>query len=840
MGTASSFPYAQTEALPQPSGSVWTAHKGKRKDDGEPVTIFRCAFNNSANKTYATNLTRRLKTIRHPNVLKFIDCTETPDSLYLVTEAVEPLAQFWDPRSGLTATLSDLECSLGLFQISGALKFMHSAGLVHGAIGVNSIWVTGAGEWKLSGLETCREFVELRSDSLPMLPQRYIPPDLAKGGAVNSAECSSVDSWSMGCFLYEIFNGEFNDPRQLTSVGKIPQEVFNEYKRLLATNPRNRLPMESLQNSEFFQNDLVITVDFLDNLALKGNAEKDEFFKNLADRVENFPMRIGKYKILPQLMNALQFGSGTGAKVLSAALVIAKRLSPEEFTAIVTPVIVKLFSLNERAMRVNLLKNLSLYINFLDDNIVNKEVFPHVKTGFTDSVSVLREWTVKSLVYFIPKLKENVLITQVLPFVPRLQRDPEAAIRTNTTVVVGKTAKYFSPAIREKLLIPTFTRALRDPFVPARKSSMAAFKATAEFYTPKDLANKIIPFIALHTLDPSREVRELTFSCMSIFLETLKKNSDEMQEEAQDQSSIQFASPVGEQSSGTVADSKDSGQFDIVGSIGNWAVQAATQKIVEQVVGANVASAHSSVEPARTKSSYDSSPAYQPPRKPSSDFSQPSRKISNEAKTVPSASTIRPNSVQTDNFFDEFMGGNDGDSEVIAALSFGAKSAPEKRKSSKPTPSFATEIKDDDADLGSGWSQMDEGQSGSSTPSLGPRDDLTFDLQIGPLGNSRAASPVNNSASTGVSEDDLFKSLTNSSTNNILQSSSAQGAAAGATRGGNKIPGVGRAGPRVITKSGGVNSSAKASAAALKPSTVSSVTSKPPSSGDGWEDFLGN
>jgi SCY1-like protein 1 len=291
MGTTSSFPYAQTEQLAQPQSSIWTVHKGKRKEDGEPVTIFRCSTNNATMqaKNFAANLIRRLKTLRHPNVLKFIDSAETPDGLFLVTEAVEPLTQMWDSRTGLSSSMNDLECSIGLFQVANALKFMHTAGLVHTGLCVNAIWVTPAGEWKLSGLECAREFSDLRSDSLALLPQRYTPPDLAKGGSVSGADCPSIDSWSMGCFLFEIFNGEFNDPRQLTSVGKIPQEVFNEYKRLLATQPKNRLGMEQLQGSEYFQNDLVITVDFLDNLALKGNAEKDEFFRNLGDRVENFP-----------------------------------------------------------------------------------------------------------------------------------------------------------------------------------------------------------------------------------------------------------------------------------------------------------------------------------------------------------------------------------------------------------------------------------------------------------------------------------------------------------------------------------------------------------------------
>lgn len=39
----------------------------------------------------AKNALRKLRTIRHPDVLKFIDVVETDSTIYIVTERVQPL-----------------------------------------------------------------------------------------------------------------------------------------------------------------------------------------------------------------------------------------------------------------------------------------------------------------------------------------------------------------------------------------------------------------------------------------------------------------------------------------------------------------------------------------------------------------------------------------------------------------------------------------------------------------------------------------------------------------------------------------------------------------------------
>jgi SCY1-like protein 1 len=72
----SAFPYEVGEMhTHQPGWSIFVLHKGKRRSDGAPVNVF--VFDGSKRNpqdiTIAKNALKRMKTLRHPNFLKFLD-----------------------------------------------------------------------------------------------------------------------------------------------------------------------------------------------------------------------------------------------------------------------------------------------------------------------------------------------------------------------------------------------------------------------------------------------------------------------------------------------------------------------------------------------------------------------------------------------------------------------------------------------------------------------------------------------------------------------------------------------------------------------------------------------
>lgn len=82
-----------------------------------------------------------------------------------------------------------------------------------------------------------------------------------------------------------------------------------------------------------------------------------------------------KRKILPELMKSVEFGGG-GPKVFTVVLQIGSKLSDEEFDSQITPVLIRLFSRQDRAMRVCLLENMQLMVDRLSSKTINDKIFP--------------------------------------------------------------------------------------------------------------------------------------------------------------------------------------------------------------------------------------------------------------------------------------------------------------------------------------------------------------------------------------------------------------------------------------------------------------------------------
>ena len=71
------------------------------------------------------------------------------------------------------------------------------------------------------------------------------------------------------------------------------------------------------------------------------------------------------------------------------------------------PVIVRLFSIPDRAIRVFLLDNLPKMIEHIPNNIVNNKIFPDMMSGFSDVSPIVREQSVKAVLVIINKVNTS-------------------------------------------------------------------------------------------------------------------------------------------------------------------------------------------------------------------------------------------------------------------------------------------------------------------------------------------------------------------------------------------------------------------------------------------------
>ncbi|KAL5227705.1 hypothetical protein ABZP36_015970 [Zizania latifolia] len=542
------FPYTIGEPYASAWGS-WTHHRGTSKDDGSPVSIFSLSGSNPQDRHLVAgrNGVKRLRTVRHPNILSFLHSTEAevPDgpamkqTIYIVTEPVTPLSEKLKELN-LGGTQRDEYFAWGLHQISKAVSFLNNdCKLVHGNVCLASVVVTQTLDWKLHAFDVLSEFdANNETSNSPMLQfewlvgTQYKSMELAKSDWVSIRKSPpwAIDSWGLGCLIYELFCGaKLTRTEDLRNTASIPKSLLPDYQRLLSSTPSRRLnPSKLIDNSEFFQNKLVETIQFMEVLNLKDSVEKDSFFRKLPNIAEQLPREIVLKKLLPVLASALEFGSAA-APALVVLLKMGSWLPADQFSAKVLPTIVKLFASNDRAIRVSLLQHIDQFGESLADQTVDEQVFPHVATGFSDTSAFLRELTLKSMLVLAPKLSQRTISGSLLKYLSKLQVDEEPAIRTNTTILLGNIANHMNDGTRKRVLINAFTvRALRDTFPPARAAGIMALSVTSSYYEMTEIATRILPNIVVLTFDPDSDVRTKAFQATDQFLQIAKQHHEKL------------------------------------------------------------------------------------------------------------------------------------------------------------------------------------------------------------------------------------------------------------------------------------------------------------------------
>lgn len=237
-------------------------------------------------------------------------------------------------------------------------------------------------------------------------------------------------------------------------------------------------------------------------------------------------------KVLPELLKSVEFGGG-GPNVLNAIIKIAAKLSEDEYDQQITPVIVRLFQNQDRALRVCLLDNLPQMIDHLSQKIVSNQIFPQMVTGFSDVAPLVREQTVKAVLTVVPKLTDRIINGELLRHLAKTANDEQPGIRTNTTICLGKIARNLGQTSRTKVLTAAFARALRDPFVHARNAALLALAATADLFSEEDCATKILPGVCPSLIDKEKLVRDQANKALDIYMARIRKYSQTLPDTVQ-------------------------------------------------------------------------------------------------------------------------------------------------------------------------------------------------------------------------------------------------------------------------------------------------------------------
>ncbi|XP_067680899.1 N-terminal kinase-like protein [Haliotis asinina] len=522
--------------------SIWTLYSGKKRGTGDPVSVFAFDVKSASESQVqvAKGAFKRIKTLRHPNFLTFLDGIETDKVIYFATEAVTPLETHLNNNDG--DAKNELAISWGLHQIVKGLSFLvNDCNLIHNNVCMASVFVDQAGEWKLGGVEYM--YPAVGAESIPpvkILPilEKYDPPEKVEMKRGIRGDKWSSDMWGLGCLIWEVFNGTLPRTSALKSLGKIPKSLVPNYCELVGANPKSRPNpakfMGACQRKDgFMNNSFVKSMLFLEEFQIKDQNEKTKFFTDLTPSLDSFPPQFCRHKILPQLMNAFEYGNA-GSSVLAPLFKLGKLLDADEYQKKIVPCVVKLFSSPDRATRVKLLQQVEYFVEHLQSNTVNDQIFPNLISGFSDTNPVVRESTIKAMLHLASKLNYKNLNEELMKHFARLQaKDDQGGIRTNTTVCLGKIGHFLNPSIRQKILCSAFLRATKDPFPPARQAGVLGLAATQNLYSLKEISGRLLPSLCCMTMDPEKTVRDQVFKAIKGFLGKLEKVSEDPELEEQ-------------------------------------------------------------------------------------------------------------------------------------------------------------------------------------------------------------------------------------------------------------------------------------------------------------------
>ncbi|KAJ3396264.1 hypothetical protein HDU92_003521 [Lobulomyces angularis] len=559
---------------PADNSLIWSIYDGTKKEDNKKVTVFSFDCVKQRDKLpLAKNSFKRFRTIKHPLVPNFIDGAETETTIVFATEYLIPLSKILEDKK---CENEDFKC-LGLFKIASVIKFLNvDCNLIHGNLKIDSIFTTKAGEWKLGGFELLSSPKEdspaIFNGSLLPNAMKYAPPEIQRSSwtSIKNNPIGSFDSWSYGLLIQEIFNGRIQRIEELGVRGNIPLNLYPLFKTFTNVNPNTRDQISFMlenanQPKSYFNNEFIKASLFLEQWSIKESGEKDQFIRKLGTSLDSFPVEYSKYKVLPELINALEFG-GAGAKALVPILKIGSKLEHDEFETLIAPIIIKLFAMPDRAVRMALCDSLSQFIEHLSPKTVSDSIFPNLASGFGDTSAPIRECTVKAILVIIPKLNERLVNNDLLRYLAKLQVDDEPGIRTNTTICIGKISKYLSESTKKKVLLPAFSRSIMDPFPPARNAALLAFAATSDTYNPVDVCKNVIPLLSPLLVDPESSIRVQALKNIEMFLKIAERHMNSMPETLANSNNGNPSSPV---SNNTSVDKGWTG----------WAISAVSSKI---------------------------------------------------------------------------------------------------------------------------------------------------------------------------------------------------------------------------------------------------------------------
>jgi serine/threonine protein kinase len=180
-----------------------TVFKGKERTSGGTVALKEIHLDSEeGTPSTAIREISLMKELKHDNIVSLQDVIHTENKLMLVFEYMDKdLKKYMDTNGPLTAD----KIKSFMFQLLRGVAFCHERHVLHRDLKPQNLLINKKGELKLADFGLARAFgIPVNTFSNEVVTLWYRAPDVLMG---SRSYDTSIDIWSAGCIMAEMFTG---------------------------------------------------------------------------------------------------------------------------------------------------------------------------------------------------------------------------------------------------------------------------------------------------------------------------------------------------------------------------------------------------------------------------------------------------------------------------------------------------------------------------------------------------------------------------------------------------------------------------------------------------------
>lgn len=248
-------------------GTYATVYKGRNRATGTLVALKEINLDSEeGTPSTAIREISLMKDLKHNNIINLYDVIHTENKLTLVFEYLDRDLKKYMDTHGNNGALEPHIVKSFMYQLLKGIQFCHQNRVLHRDLKPQNLLTNQKGELKIGDFGLARAFgIPVNTFSSEVVTLWYRAPDVLMGSRNYS---TSIDMWSAGCILAEMFIG-----RPLFPGGSNEDQLMKIFRLMGTPNERTWPGVSQLPNyrpnfNMFIPQDLRTIIPNIDPLAL--------------------------------------------------------------------------------------------------------------------------------------------------------------------------------------------------------------------------------------------------------------------------------------------------------------------------------------------------------------------------------------------------------------------------------------------------------------------------------------------------------------------------------------------------------------------------------------------